>query len=59
MNETQILLTISHKKPLPEGVTDVIAARFYNWAYSQGCQVGVNAEIVDVAPLKVKEPEQL
>jgi hypothetical protein len=53
MKETKIVLTVQHKKPLPDGVTDVIAQRFYMWAYSQGCEVGVNAEVL--LPLPVKE----
>ncbi len=57
MNETQILLTISHKKPLPEEATDVVAQRFYGWAYSRGVEVSVTAAIVDVSPLRVIDAE--
>lgn len=47
MNETKIVLTVQHKKPLPPDATDVIANRFYSWSYAQGVEVGVKAEIVD------------
>lgn len=53
MTESRIVLTVTHKKPLPPGVTDVIAQRFYMWAYSQGCEVGVTAELME--PLPVRE----
>lgn len=45
MTETKIVLTITHKKPLPKDATDVIANRVYGWAYSQGVEVGVNVEL--------------
>lgn len=53
MTETKIILTVTHKRPLPEGATDVIENRFYGWAYSRGVEVGVKAEIA--APLPVVE----
>jgi hypothetical protein len=45
VTKTTIVLTIEHKKPLPEGAADLIAQRFYGWAYSQGCEVGVTASL--------------
>lgn len=52
MNQTIVILTIDHKKPLPAGATDVIAQRFYMWAYSQGVEVGVRATVAQ----QPKEP---
>jgi hypothetical protein len=46
VTETKIVLTVTHKKPLPEDATDVIANRVYGWCYSQGVEVGVTAEVV-------------
>ena len=57
MNETQILLTISHKKPLPEEATDVVAQRFYGWAYSRGVEVSVNAAIASSKRLVCTYPD--
>jgi hypothetical protein len=47
VKETQVLLTITHKKDLPPDATDVIAQRFYMWSYSRGVEVGVEAKIVE------------
>jgi hypothetical protein len=47
MTQTQILLTVTHKKPLPEGAADLIAQRFYGWAFSRGVEVGVEAKVVE------------
>jgi hypothetical protein len=53
MNETTIVLKVTHKKPLPPNATDVVAQRFYMWAFSQGCEVGVTATVEK--PLQVRE----
>ena len=50
MNETFILLKVTHKKPLPQMLTDIVAQRTYMWAYSQGVEVGVTASLVEVPP---------
>jgi hypothetical protein len=52
VTETVLILRIQHKKPLPAGVTDAVAQRFYMWAYSQGCEVGVTATLAELP----KEP---
>lgn len=48
LNETIVLLKITHKKPLPKLVTDTIAQRAYSYMYSQGVEVGVTATLVEV-----------
>lgn len=50
--KTHILLEVDHQKPLPQDAQKVIEQRFYMWAYSQGVEVGVSAQIV------VPEPEE-
>jgi hypothetical protein len=52
VKETVLILRITHKKPLPEGVTDAVAQRFYMWSYSQGVEVGVTATLAELP----KEP---
>ena len=47
MNETKVILTITHKKPLPAQFLTVLENRFYMWAFSQGVEVGVKAELVE------------
>jgi hypothetical protein len=46
--KTIVILTIEHKRPLPDKVpvTDVIAERTYKYLYSQGVEVGVRASLV-------------
>lgn len=53
MNETFILLKVTHKKPIPEIATDIVAQRAYMWFYSQGIEVGVTATLVET-PEKFK-----
>jgi hypothetical protein len=42
MSETKFLVTLTHKKPLPDQAGAVIAGRIYGWLYSQGVEAGVN-----------------
>lgn len=55
MDQTIILLTIEHKKPLPKDAAKVIEQRFYMWAYSQGVEVGVRATVLPVKNYEVWE----
>ena len=47
MNKTEILVTITHAKPLPDKtpITDIAAQRIYGFLYSQGVEAGVDARI--------------
>jgi hypothetical protein len=42
MSETKFLVTLTHKKPLPERAGPVIAERIYGFFYAQGVEAGVN-----------------
>jgi hypothetical protein len=42
MSETKFLVTLTHKKPLPEQVGSVLADRIYSYLYAQGVEAGVN-----------------
>lgn len=54
MNETQILLTISHPGGLPDGLTDELANRAYGFIHNKGHRCGdTTAAIVNFAPLRV------
>jgi hypothetical protein len=48
MTETIVLLKIVHSKPLPKLTTDTLAQRAYSFFYSQGCEAGVTATLVQV-----------
>jgi hypothetical protein len=43
--KTILIVTVDHKKPLPERMelSDVAAQRLYGWLYSQGVEASVNA----------------
>ena len=45
--QTQILLTITHSKPLPKDAEEVIAQRFYMWSFARGVEVGVTARLLE------------
>lgn len=54
--KTTIQITINHAKPLPEGMTDILAERAYNHITAKGGQAGdVTAEVVDLVALPVVE----
>lgn len=42
---TTVIVEIEHSKPLPEGVTDALADRAYQFAHARG-QMGLRAEVV-------------
>jgi len=46
--ETLITLKLTHAKPLPEGVTDIIAQRVYGWCLNKGTPVAVTAAVAEV-----------
>jgi len=46
--ETLIILKLTHAKPLPEGVTDIIAQRVYGWCLNKGTPVAVTAAVAEV-----------
>jgi hypothetical protein len=52
MNETYLIVKITHKKPLPEKVdiTDIAGQRLYAWLYSQGVEASVRASLVPQKP---------
>ena len=47
MQETRIVLTVTHKKPRPADLAETIANRLYMLAYSRGVEVGVSASVVE------------
>lgn len=54
MSTTTIKLTINHNTKLPDGLTDVVADRAYQYIHAKGGQAGdVTAEIVDLITLPV------
>lgn len=51
---TTIKLTINHKTKLPEGLTDVVADRAYQYIHAKGGSAGdVTAEVVNLIALPV------
>ncbi len=51
---TTIKLTINHKEKLPDGLTDVVADRAYQYIHAKGGSAGdVTAEVVDLISLSV------
>jgi hypothetical protein len=47
MTQTQILLTVTHKKPLPADWVEMVLNRAYMLLYSRGVEVGVDAKVVE------------
>jgi len=55
MFKTQVLVTITHRAPLPDNVTDILAARAYQWLHAKGGQGDAEAKIVNLLELPVVE----
>lgn len=57
---TTIKLTINHKTKLPDGLTDVVADRAYQYIHAKGGSAGdVTAEVVDLIELPVVDVKDL
>lgn len=60
---TTIKLTINHKEKLPDGLTDVVADRAYQYIHAKGVNLGpfgdVTAEILDLIALPVVDVKDL
>jgi hypothetical protein len=52
VEETILILTIRHKKPLPDKtpITDIAGQRLYSYLYSQGVEASVRASLVPQKP---------
>lgn len=49
---TLLIVTIDHRKPLPEKtpITDIAGQRLYSYLYSQGVEAGVRVSLVQDKP---------
>lgn len=49
---TILIVTIEHKKPLPDNtpITDIAGQRLYSYLYSQGVEAGVRVSLVQDKP---------
>lgn len=60
---TTILLEIDSDKPLPDGATDIVAQRIYQWAGTKSIRCGdVTARIlsqVEIDALKNEQPPEI
>ena len=52
LNETLLIVKITHKKPLPKRVdiTDIVSDRLYGYLFSQGCEASVRASLIPQKP---------
>lgn len=55
MFKTQVLVTIKSRTPLPDNVTDILAARAYQWLHAKGGQGDAEARIVNLLELPIRE----
>jgi hypothetical protein len=48
--KTILQIEITHSKPLPDKtpITDIVSQRAYSYLYSQGCEAGVKATLLNI-----------
>jgi hypothetical protein len=52
--KTVIQVEIEHDKPLPEGLTDVLAERAYTWSFNKAVPCDVSACLLEKKPEPLK-----